>query len=516
MMRLGGLPLLLAVGLLTACRAPAPIAPRAEGVQVAEARQRRDGAIRALYEANCLACHGAGVGGGRAPSLFRQSLLASRTDEQLANAIAQGNALAGMPAFGPLLEAAQIGQLITFLRNEAANLAERPPFVPSPDGQILRTVGATVRIEVLARGLDVPWGLAFLPDGRLLVTERAGRLRIIDTATGQSNVVEDLPAVQTGQDAGLFDVAVHPDHARNGWIYICYAETLPGYVPAEVPKVVPAGTRPARPPSMTVVARGRLGPGNRWIDAQVLFRAPAALYGESGVHYGSRLLLDDQGHLFFSLGERGDMAAAQDLASPLGKIHRINDDGSTPADNPFRDHPNVVSSIWSYGHRNPQGLAMDPATGLLWESEHGPTGGDEINLIEPGRNYGWGVVSMGLERGIQAQSAPGMQDPVVHYTPTLAPSGIAFYVGGRYPAWQGQMMVAGLAGQQLRRLLVRGRRVVEQEVLFNQFGRTRAVATGPDGLLYVLLQSPTGSGTGLRLSDPSPGLLIRLQPVETP
>jgi glucose/arabinose dehydrogenase len=208
------------------------------------------------------------------------------------------------------------------------------------------------------------------------------------------------------------------------------------------------------------------------------------------------------------------MTNAQDLSSPLGKIHRINDDGSVPADNPFVDVAGAVPTIWSYGHRNPQGLAFDPSTGLLWESEHGPSGGDEINVIEPGKNYGWGVISMGVQRGITLQSAPGMEQPVVYYTPSLAPSGINFYQGSRFTGWANSLFVAGLGGQQLRRLEIEGRDVVAQEVLFDQFGRTRTAVVGPDGLIYVLLQNPTGTGTGLRFSAPTPGILVRLVPLD--
>lgn len=489
-------------------------APSSASPAANESRPRRDGAARMLYETYCQSCHGDGLAGGRAPSVFRTALLAERTDPMLLAAIRQGNLQAGMPAFDQILQQNQIEQLITFLRNEAASLAERPPFVASPDGQVVRSQHQDLRVEVVASGLDVPWGLAFLPDGRLLFTERTGRLHLFDVRTRKDLVVSGLPTVHTGQDAGLFDVAVHPAYAKTGWVYLAYAESLPG-APAPAASAV-AGDRPARAPSMTVIVRGRLNERAEWVDMQEIFRAPAHLHSTSGVHYGTRMVFDKAGRLYYSLGERGDMAAAQDLSSPLGKIHRVEDDGKVPADNPFAGKAGALASIWSYGHRNPQGLAFDPSTGLLWESEHGPQGGDEINVIEPGRNYGWGVVSKGLERGIEAQSAPGMQDPIVHYTPTLAPSGIAFYDGDRYPAWKGQLFVAGLAGQQLRRLETRGREILAQEVVFDRFGRTRAVATGPDGLLYVLLQSPTGSGTGLRLSDPSPGMLVRLHPMPKP
>jgi len=206
------------------------------------------------------------------------------------------------------------------------------------------------------------------------------------------------------------------------------------------------------------------------------------------------------------------MRNAQNLSSPLGKIHRVNDDGSIPADNPFITTPGAIPSIWSYGHRNPQGMALDPVSGLMWEAEHGPTGGDEINIIRKGHNYGWGVASMGIQPGVEKTRAPGMDQPVADHTPTLAPSGISFDLSRSSP-WRNNLLVAGLLGQQLLRLEVRNDRIVSQEVLFNQFGRVRTVVNGPDGRLFVLTQAPTGAGTGLSLSAPTPGMLIRLDPV---
>ena len=264
---------------------------------------------------------------------------------------------------------------------------------------------------------------------------------------------------------------------------------------------------------MTILIRGKIDNDNRWIDEQLIYRAPSELYTPSGSHYGTRFLFDRNGHVFYSLGERGDMTNAHDLSKPLGKIHRVNDDGSIPKDNPFVNTPNALPSIWSYGHRNPQGLTWDPS-GLLWESEHGPTGGDEINIIEKGKNYGWGVISMGVQNGISERSHEGMEQPIAYFTPTIAPSGIGFYTGSKYPGWKNNLFVAALAGPQLRRMEISGRKVTHQEVVFEQFGRVRAVTTGPDGLLYVLLQNPTGSGTGLGLAASTPGMVIRLVPAE--
>lgn len=476
---------------------PVAVAETAAAPSAAPSGQRpRDAIARAIYDTNCSGCHGTDPSGGRAASLFGVNLLNEKSDETLRLTIMEGIVDAGMPSFDGMLDDAEIAQLLAFIRNESANFAEKPVFVPSPDGFLVDSEKQLFRIELLASGLDVPWGMAFLPDGRLLITERSGRLRIYDNGQLLDDPVSGTPAVHVGQDAGLFDVILHPDYENTGWIYLSFAEALPDVDAAY----------------MTVVVRGKLNSDNEWVETQQIFRAPPELYGSSGAHYGSRFLFDDAGHLFYTIGDRGDMANAQTLSNALGKIHRVNDDGSVPEDNPFVGVDGAVETIWSYGHRNPQGLSFDPSSGLLWESEHGPTGGDEINVIEAGKNYGWGVVSMGLERGITQHSAPGMEKPVVYYTPALSPSGITFYEGDQYPQWSGSLFVAGLAGQQLRRLEVDGREVVHQEVLFNQFGRTRTAVTGPDGLLYVLLQNPTGAGTGLRLSDPTPGILIRLMP----
>jgi glucose/arabinose dehydrogenase len=259
---------------------------------------------------------------------------------------------------------------------------------------------------------------------------------------------------------------------------------------------------------MTVIVRGKISKANTWTDEQLVFRAPADLYSVGNAHYGSRFTFDKQGHLFFSLGEKQIMQNAQDLSKATGKIHRVNDDGTAPKDNPFVSTPNAVPTIWSLGHRNPQGLAWDPVTGHLWESEHGPSGGDEVNVIQAGHNYGWGVITMGTQAGITKRSETGMEQPIVYYIPSVAPSGIAFYTGSKYPAWKNSLFVTCLGGQQLKRLEVRGDTVTHQEIVFSQFGRVHDIVQGPDGFFYLALQTP---GTGL--ADSTPGSVIRLVPV---
>ena len=355
--------------------------------------------------------------------------------------------------------------------------------------------------------------------------------------------VKGTPKVWEKQDGGLLDVEVHPQYAKNGWIYLSFSETLPGYVAPPPPAAPAAPTAPAAPnagapagaapqpdaargaapgapqgagrgrggppdpPSMTVIVRGKINKNNEWTDQQVIFRAKPEVYSSTNAHYGSRFIFDKQGHLFYTLGEKNNPASAQDLSSPLGKIHRVTDDGSVPKDNPFVGKESVVPTIWSYGHRNPQGLAWDPVTGQLWESEHGPQGGDEINIIEPGHNYGWGVITMGTDPRVTERAHEGMEQPVVYYTPTIAPSGMVFYTGSRYPAWKNDLFVSALGGQQLRRLEIKGNQVTHQEQVFNQFGRVHDVVIGPDGYLYVTLQQP-----GQVLSQSTPGMIARLIP----
>ena len=478
----------------------------------------------AFYAEHCASCHGTDLAGGRAPSLFNQQWLATMADTRLTASIRNGLPNTGMPAFGSLLTDDQIWQLVQYIRLQSGVLRTRPTFVADPSGVVLKTQRETVTLEVVADGLNTPWGLAFLPDGRMLVTERTvngGTLRIVDEGT-VSAPVAGTPRVHVQQDAGMFDVEVHPRYAENGWIYLSYAELLPGYtlpLPSAPAADAAAGGRGggrggAVAPSMTTIVRGRINPRNEWVDQQVIFRAPANLYTPDGTHFGSRFIFDREGHLFFSIGERGVMRHAQDLSNPIGKIHRVNDDGSVPKDNPFVSTPSAVPTIWSYGHRNPQGLAWDPRSGRLWESEHGPNAGDEINIIERGGNYGWGVVTRGRQPGITKVSEPGMVDPIVYYIPTFAPSGISFYSGDRYPGWKNtSLFVGGLAGQALRRLEIDGDTVTSQEVVFEQFGRVRDVVQGPDGYLYLALQYATGAGTNFGLVAPSPGLVVRMVPV---
>ena len=461
-----------------------------------------------LFASTCAPCHGTDLAGGRGPSLFAQNLLSETTDAALLHTIREGITDGGMPSFKGQLSDADIGRLIAYLRIRGGQLQGRPSFLPNPDGQIIKSEKQTFKIEVVAASLDTPWGEVFLPDGRMLVTERSGHIRIIDHGKLLPDPVKGTPQTWARQDGGYFDIALHPDYKRNGWIYLSFSEVAPGLPtpPPDDPNV-PRASLPPAPLNMTRWVRGRLNANNEWVDQQDVFRARPEFYTTSVIHYGSRFLFDGKGHLFWSIGDRGDKSNGQNLSSPLGKIHRVNDDGSVPADNPFVNTPGADPTIWSYGHRNPEGLTFDRRTGLLWESEHGPTGGDEVNIIEKGHNYGWGVISMGLEPGITEQHHAGMEDPIAYFTPSIGPSGMSFYTGSRYPGWKHSLFLSALVGQKLIRFEINGRQITHQETVYHGFGRTRDVITGPDGYLYVLLQNSQSLAN-------SPGMVIRLLPTQ--
>jgi glucose/arabinose dehydrogenase len=449
----------------------------------------RDGPGRDVYARYCAGCHGRDLEGGSASSLADGVWTAGARDEDLVATIRRGRPGTAMAGFDGLLSEAEIWRLVVMIRHEEAAARTRPQTVVDPDGAVVASRRQSFRIEVVAKDLNTPWGIAFLPDGRMLVSERPGRLTLFEPGSRRGTVVAGTPEPWTTQDGGFFDVEVHPDHARNGWVYLAYSAKGPEKT------------------SMTRIVRARVRDG-RWVDEQALYEPAPELFNPENVHYGSRFLFDPAGKLLYSIGDRGVPGAAQDLASPIGKVHRVNDDGTAAPDNPFVGRAGALATVFTYGHRNPQGFSFDPATGALWEAEHGPMGGDELNVLDPGRNYGWPVVSHGLEKGIDRTAADGMEGPIVYWTPSIAPSAIHFYTGARYPGWKGSLFVTGLGGTALRRLEVSGRTVAAEEVLFDRYGRVRDVVTGPDGLLYVALQLP-----GRYPFTPTPGLVVRLWPV---
>lgn len=349
--------------------------------------------------------------------------------------------------------------------------------------QEVETEKVKISVETVASGLEHPWAIAFLPDGNFLVTERPGRLRIVTPKGEVKKPVSGVPEVDARNQGGLLDVALDPDFEENRLVYLTYAEKGEG------------GT------NGTAVARGHLtesmSPQLR--DVEVIFRQTPKK--DSTLHFGSRLVFDNEGHLFVALGERsrvGMREESQDLDSHLGKVVRIWPDGTVPEDNPFAGEKGALPEIWSYGHRNQQGAALHPETGRLWTNEHGPRGGDEINIPQAGKNYGWPIVSYGTEYsgapvGDGESAAPGMESPIYHWTPSIGVSGMAFYTGDAIPEWYGSLFVGGLARPSLRRLTLDGEKVAGEETLLEDLGaRIRDVRQGPDGALYLLADDEDG------------------------
>ena len=368
----------------------------------------------------------------------------------------------------------------------ACSLALVPPAQARDAAVKASTQQGTVRLVAVAEGLERPWGIAFLPDGRALVTEHPGRLRIVGTDGKLSEPLGGVPAVDAIKQGGLLDVALDPEFAATRLVYLSYTEKR-------------------EDGNGTTVARGRLG--ERGLeDVQVIFRQRPAVSG--GHHFGSRLVFARDGRLFVTLGDRlSERARAQTLDSHLGKVVRIERDGKIPADNPFLGRPGALPEIWSYGHRNVQGAALHPATGELWTNEHGPKGGDELNRDLPGRNYGWPTVTYGVEYSGEkisdSPTAPGIEPPVHYWVPSIATSGLLFYTGTRFPQWRGSAFVGGLANKQLVRLEMDGTRVVREERLLEGVvnERVRDVEQGPDGSIYLL-------------TDEINGRLLRVEPAD--
>lgn len=347
----------------------------------------------------------------------------------------------------------------------------------------MATSGQGFSAVTLVKGLEHPWGMAFLPDGRMLVSERPGRLRIIEDGQLRPEPIGGLPAIRAHGQGGLLDVVLHPDYRNNGWIYLSYAAPGKGGIG-------------------TAVGRGRLE-GSQLVDWQLLFELQPK--SGRGHHFGSRLLFDRDGYLYITLGDRGERHRAQKLDDHAGSVIRLHDDGRIPRDNPFVSRTGVKAGIYSYGHRNAQGAALHPESGRVWLHEHGPQGGDEINIITAGGNYGWPVISYGAEYGSgiavgEGQRKAGMQQPIHYWVPSIAPSGMAFYQGDKFPQWQGNLFVGSLKFQLLVRLELEGAKVVrESRLLKGELGRIRDVRSGPDGYLYLL-------------TDAANGALIRLEP----
>ncbi len=376
------------------------------------------------------------------------------------------------------MSAARVLCALAALCGATANLpaAAQAPRSPTP-----ATTDAAITTVEVARGLDHPWGLAFLPDGRMLVTERRGKLWLLERDGASRREVSGVPAVQAAGQGGLLGIAISPTFARDRLVFVSFAEAGDGG----------AGT---------AVARGVLDDA-RLTDVQTIWRQVPKMRGTNN-HWGSRLVFARDGTLFVTTGDRySGRAHVQDLSTTVGKVVRINPDGTVPRDNPFVSRAGAKPEIWSYGHRNLQGAALHPSTGALWTVEHGARGGDELNHPEAGKNYGWPVITYGVDySGVkigEGTAKPGMEQPVYWWDPVIAPSGATFYTGDRYPSWKGDLFVGSLTPGALVRLTLDNGRVTSETRYLPDVGRVRDVVQGPDGYLYLLTDA--GDGKLLRV-----------------
>ena len=346
------------------------------------------------------------------------------------------------------------------------------------DDSVEKTKKETFRVETFIDGFDIPWGMVFLPNQNLIVSDRNGSLWLVDYKEKSKTKISGVPNVRYKGQGGLLDVEIHPEFINNNYIYIGFTDYL--------------NSKKNR--TFTSIIRARLK-NISLTDQKIIYKADDTFYDNSTIHYGTRIVFDDKGFLYFSIGDRGKRNQAQLLEYPNGKIHRLNADGSIPSDNPFFENNNAIKSIWTYGNRNPQGLAMHPASSILFETEHGPRGGDELNILSSGKNYGWPEITYGKNYSgttiTKYTHKEGMEQPVIHWTPSIAVCGIDFYDGELFNNWKNNLLVSSLKFERLYRLEIDDDdKVIDQEIIYEAGSRIRDVQTGPEGFIYIALEDP--------------------------
>lgn len=437
------------------------------------------------YRSFCASCHGKDMSGGMGPALNDQQWKHGADHQSITQVILNGVPRAGMPAFKKSLSAEDIRALTIFIQEQAHDARSQQRAETSLD-QVFSAKGHHFKLEKLVGAPGELWGLDFLPDGDILVTQIDGVLWRIKGS--KLHEIEGIPSVLRQGQGGLLDVRVDPDYANNGWVYLSYSEPKAGK-------------------SMTKVVRGIIKK-DKWQSQEVVYQAPESSYGTMQHHYGSRIVIQGN-HVFFTVGDRGVKEQAQNLHAPMGKVHRVTKDGKIPKDNPWADGKEALSSIWTWGHRNPQGMAIHPQTGEIWVAEHGPRGGDEINLLNKGNNYGWPTITYGMNYDgtpmTDKTSAEGMQQPKHYWVPSIAVSDIEFYRGNVFSRWQNHLLVSSLAKQEARLLTVSAdNSVTADDLLFKGLGRIRDIAVDANGYPLVLLNN-SGGGSVYRLVPVDPG-----------
>jgi glucose/arabinose dehydrogenase/mono/diheme cytochrome c family protein len=468
--------------------------------------------VQEVFDKNCAGCHGSDMQGGIGPSLVDDVWIHGSTDADLLQTISKGVPEKGMPSFGSYLSDAERHALVALIHEKkaGAGLAFGARGASFPD-TIQTASGERYRFEnVVAAGLVTPWSMVFIAPDRMLVTERPGRLRIVNINGTIGAPLKDVPVITNEfHYGGFLGLALHPDFRKNGYVYLAYTDEMAdryGLVKACGGRVECYDKA-----SQIKIIRFRIGK-DRIVDKKVIWSAPPDAYRVSS-NFGGRIAFGSDGMLYFTVGDRiYPPTEAQDIDTPNGKIHRVTPDGGIPSDNPFVHVAGADPSIWTYGHRNPQGLAADPRSGSMWATEHGPRGGDELNLLRRGGNYGWPMVTYGIGYDgrpydpaypVGHAQAPidlpplkrhpdpkAFIEPVTHWTPSIAVSSIAFYQGVQFPSWNGSLLVGSLRQQELLRLTLSQGKVTREDRIFQGYGNIRDIAIGKDGAIYLAMNMP--------------------------
>jgi glucose/arabinose dehydrogenase len=415
------------------------------------------------YLQYCASCHGENH-----DRFAARAWIYGNSVREVSATLKHGRPAIGMPPFENAMSDGEIRELAEYTIREVEQIPDVLPSSFNPE-EVVRSLDLDFRLEEVASGLNIPWGLDFLPDGSLLVAEKSGKL--VQVKNGVQLEIKGVPDVVVRGQGGLMEVKVHPEFPRNGYIYLAFTD---GDAPDRV---------------NTTIVRARLANATL-SQVKTIFQALPP--SSSGVHFGCRIVFDSKGYMYFGIGDRGQMHSAQELTNHNGKIHRIYDDGRVPADNPFVDEEGAMPTIWSYGHRNPQGLFYETSSGVIWENEHGPKGGDELNIIRKGLNYGWPVVSFGVNYDgtlITPDTAKvGMEPPFHYWTPSIGPSSLTRISSDRYPGWKNDFLSGSLSFEYLERTLIKNNRVVGRERLMPKIGRIRNVVQAPDGYIYIAVE----------------------------
>ena len=423
----------------------------------------------ANYNEFCASCHGA-----KMDAFVDRKWKYGSSSEALAKAIKVGYEDDGMPAYDVTFNDQEINELVQYIQKGITNVELYKFESESKDG-IFETENLTIKLDTLASGMDNPWGITFLTNGELLITEQSGKLFKRST-DGTLSEISGIPEVKSAGQGGLMDIEVHPNLENNGWIYIAYS------------KPDPADKKQAT----TAIVRGKLR-GNSFVDQEEIFEALP--YSSRRHHFGCRMEFDNAGYLYLSVGDRGNRDVnPQNLDNHCGKIHRIFDDGRIPEDNPFVNIPGAMPSIYTYGNRNPQGIALNPVDGSIWENEHGPRGGDEVNIVKKGINYGWPVISYGINYNgtifTEQTESEGMEQPIMYWLPSIGVCGMTFVNSDVYPGWKNNVLSGSLRFKYLERAVVKGNEITHREKILENIGRLRVVEVGPDGYIYVGVEEP--------------------------